>query len=130
MLQESQTTDATIGMGEAYRLVRSRRLGDRIGLSALGGVATALFTIFLVPLLLRPLPLLLFQLHLLRDYLIIYDWATAAVTLVFVALVSKIALAVPELVDDQGVTIGQAIHNSIMATAGWEGFFLLEFFSA
>jgi membrane-anchored glycerophosphoryl diester phosphodiesterase (GDPDase) len=41
--------------------------------------------------------------------------------------VTKIALAVPELVDDQSVTIGQAIRNSIMATAGWEVFFLLEF---
>ena len=40
---------------------------------------------------------------------------------------TKIALAVPELVDDQSVTIGQAIRNSIMATAGWEVFFLLEF---
>jgi hypothetical protein len=127
MLQESQPTDTTIGMGEAFRLVRSRRLGDLIGVSALAGVATALFTIFLVPLLLRPLPLLLFQLHLLRDYRIIYEWATAAVTLLFSALVTKIALAIPELVDDQGVTIGQAISNSIMATAGWEVFFLLEF---
>jgi hypothetical protein len=127
MLQESQPTDATIGIGEAFRLVRRRRLGDLIGVSALAGVATALFTIFLVPLLLRPLPLLLFQLHLLHHYLIIYDWTTAAVTLLFSALVTKMVLAVPELVDDHSVTIGQAIRNSIMATAGWEVFFLLEF---
>jgi hypothetical protein len=116
-----------MGIGQAFRLVRSRRLGDLIGISALAGVATALFNIFLLPLFLRPLPLLLFQLHLLHDYLIVYDWATAAVTLIFFALVAKMALAVPELVDDQSVTIGQAIRNSIMATAGWEVFFLLEF---
>jgi hypothetical protein len=127
MLQERKPTDATIGMGEAFRFVRSSRLGDLIRVSALAGIATALFTIFLVPLLLRPLPLLLFQLHLLHDYLIVYDWATAAVTLLFFALMTKIALAVPELVDDQGVTIAQAIRNSTMATAGWEVFFLLEF---
>jgi hypothetical protein len=127
MLQERKPTDATIGMEEAFRFVCSRRFGDLIGFSALAGVATTLFTIFLVPLLLRPLPLLLFQLHLFSDYLIIYDWATAAVTLLFAALATKIALAVPELVDDQGVAIGQAIRNSIMATAGWEVFFLLEF---
>jgi hypothetical protein len=127
MLQESQTTDATISIGQAFRIARSRRLGDLIGFSALVGVATTLFTIFLVPLLLRPLPLLLLPLHLLRDYLMIYDWANAAVTLVFAALVTKIAFAVPELLDDQGITLGQAIRNSIMATAGWELFFLLEF---
>lgn len=127
MLQKNQPTDATIGIGEAFRLVRSRRLGDLIAVSALAGVATALFIIFLVPLLLRPLPVLLFQLNLLHDYLIIYDWAAAAVTLLFSALVTKMTLAVPELVDDQSVPIGQAIRNSIMATAGWEVFFLLEF---
>jgi hypothetical protein len=127
LLQESKPTNATMGIGQAFRLVRSRRLGDLIGISALAGVATALFNIFLLPLLLRPLPLLLFQLHLLHDYLIVYDWATAAVTLIFFSLVAKMALAVPELVDDQSVTIGQAIRNSIMATAGWELFFLLEF---
>jgi hypothetical protein len=115
------------GIGQAFRHVRSRRLGDLIGISALAGVATALFNIFLLPLLLRPLPLLLFQLHLLHDYLIVYDWATAAVTLIFFSQVANMALAVPELVDEQSVTIGQAIRNSIMATAGWEVFLLLEF---
>lgn len=127
MLQESQPTDATIGVGEAFRLVCSRRLGDLIGVSALAGAGSALFTIFLLPLFLRPLPLLLFQLNLFHDYLIIYDWASAAVMLLFSALAAKMTLAVPELVDDQSVTIGQAIRNSIMATAGWEVFFLLEF---
>lgn len=127
MLHKSQSTDVTIGIGESFRLVRSRRLGDLMGVSALAGVATALFTIFMLPLLLRPLPLLLFQLNLFHDYLLIYDWATATVTLLFFALVSKMTPAVPELVDDQSVTIGQAIRNSNMATAGWEVFFLLEF---
>lgn len=127
MVQKSQSSDAAMGLGEAFRVVRARRFGTLIAVSALAGVATTLFTIFLVPLLLRPLPVLLFQLNLFHDYLIIYNWASAAVMLLFSALVTKMTLAVPELVDGQNVSIGQAIRNSIMATAGWEVFFLLEF---
>jgi membrane-anchored glycerophosphoryl diester phosphodiesterase (GDPDase) len=33
----------------------------------------------------------------------------------------------PELVFDQNISAGQAMRNSIRATAGWEVFFLLEF---
>jgi hypothetical protein len=125
--RETLSSDATMGIGEAFRLVRSHRLGALIGVSALAGAATALFTTFLLPLLLRPLPLLFFQLRLFRYYTIAYDWATAAFTLLFAALLAKMALAVPELVDDQNVSIGQSVRNSIKATTGWEVFFFLEF---
>jgi hypothetical protein len=127
MLQERQSPEATMTMGEAFQLVCKRRLGVLIGLSGLADAASILFNIFLMPLLLRPLPLVLLQLNLLRHYLIAYDWATAALTLLFVALLAKMALAIPELVDDQNVLLGQSIRNSIKATAGWEVFFFLEF---
>ena len=127
MLRESQSTDAKMGIGEAFRLVRSRRAVALTGISVLGGAAMAVFSIFLLPLLLRPLPLLLFQLNLFHDYLIAYDWATVALTLLFAALLAKMTLAIPELVDDQNVSIDQSIRNSIKATAGWEVFFFLEF---
>lgn len=127
MRRETLSSGATMGIGEACRLVCKHRLGALIGVSGLGGAATALFTTFLLPLLLRPLPLLLFQLGLYRYYSSAYDWATAALTLLFAALLAKMALAVPELVDDQNISIGQSVRNSIKATAGWEVFFFLEF---
>jgi hypothetical protein len=127
MLREIHPTEVTIGIGEAFRFVRTRRLAALVGVSGLAGAATAFFSIFLLPLLLRPLPLLLFQLNLLHDYVIAYDWATAALTLLFTALLAKMILAIPELADDQNVSIGQSIRNSIKATVGWEVFFFLEF---
>jgi hypothetical protein len=127
MLLKNQLTDATIGLGEAFRIVRSRRFGELIALSSLAGLGTALFIFFLLPLLLRPLPLLLFQFHLLDYFLSVFKWATVALTVILAALLNKMIFAAPELVFDQNISIGQAIRNSIRATAGWEVFFLLEF---
>jgi hypothetical protein len=127
MLGDGESPANTIRLGEAFRLVSRRRLGTLIAVSGLAGVGTALFGIFVLPLLLRPLPLLLLQLNLFHDYLIVYDLATAALTLLFTALLAKMILAIPELADDQNLSIGQSIRNSIKATAGWEVFFFLEF---
>src|SRR5215831_10517522 len=62
MLLKHQLNEATIGLGEAFRIVRNRRFGELMALSSLVGVGMALFNFFLVPLLLRPLLLLLFAL--------------------------------------------------------------------
>lgn len=127
MVLESQSKDGTIGLGEALRIVRSRRLGELLGLSSLAGLCTALFSVFMLPLLLRPLLLLLFSLHLFDYFPGVFKWATVALIVILAALLNKMTFAVPELVLDQSLSIGQAIRNSIMATAGWEVFFLLEF---
>jgi hypothetical protein len=127
VLQERQSPDAPMTMGEAFQLVCKRRLGALIGVSGLAGVATAFFNVFLLPLLLRPLPLLLFQLNWFRYDLVVYKLAIAVLTLLFAALLAKMTLAIPELMDDQNVLLWQSIRNSIAATAGWEVFFLLEF---
>lgn len=127
MLSKNQSTDAAIGLGEAFRNVCGRRLGALITLSTLAGLGTVLFSVFLLPLLLRPLPLLLFRLHLFDYYSSAFWWVTLVFTLIFAALLNKMFLAVPELVFDQNISFGTAIRNSISATAGWEVFFLLEF---
>jgi hypothetical protein len=127
MVQKSQSTDAAIGLGEAFRNICGRRLGAVITLSTLAGLGTVLFSVFLLPLLLRPLPLLLFRLHLFDYYSSTFWWVTLVFTLIFAALLNKMFLAVPELVFDQNISFGTAIRNSISATAGWEVFFLLEF---
>jgi len=126
-LQERQSPDATMTMSAAFQLVCRRRLVSLVGLSCLAGVASTLFNIFLLPLLLRPLPLVLLQLNLLDHYLIAYSLTTAALTLLFAALLAKITLAIPDLVDDQNVLLGQSIRKRIAATTGWEVFFFLEF---
>jgi hypothetical protein len=130
MLHERHPAGNPMRIGEAFRLVRSRRQGSLVGISALAGAATGLFSIFLMPLLLRPLPLLLMQLHLVDDldnYRLAFTWTSAALILMFAALLTKMALAVPELVDDPDVSVGGSIRNSIKATAGWELFFVLMF---
>jgi hypothetical protein len=127
MVQERQSPDAPMALGEAFRLVRSRRLVTLAAAAGLVGVGSAFFSIFLLPVLLRLLPLLLFQLGLFRYYVTVYDWATAAFTLIFTALLAKMILAIPELADDQNALLGPSIRNSISATTGWEVFFLLEF---
>jgi hypothetical protein len=127
ILSEIQLTDTPIAIGKAFQLARTRRLGALVGVSGLAGVITAVFNMILLPLLLRPFLLMLASLQLFRYYLVFYDWATAVFTLVFVALLAKITLAIPELVEDNNVSIGQAIRNSIRATAGWEVFFFVEF---
>jgi hypothetical protein len=78
MVLESQSKDATIGLGEAFRIVRSRRLGELIGLSCLAGLCTVLFSVFLLPLLLRPLPLVLSALDLFDYFSSVFKWATVA----------------------------------------------------
>lgn len=127
MLLKSQSQDGTIGLGEAFRIIRSRRLGELLGLSSVAGLCTALFSAFLLPLLLRPLLLLLYSLHLFDYYISVIKWAPVALLVIVAALLNKMVLAAPELVCDQNISIGQAIHNSIRLTAGWEVFFLLEF---
>jgi hypothetical protein len=127
VLQTRQAPDAKMKMSAAFQLVCKRRLGALVGVSCLPGVASALFNVFLLPLLLRPLPLLLFQFNWFRYDLVVYNVATAALTLVFAALLAKMTLAIPELMDDQNVLFWQSIRNSIAATAGWEIFFFLEF---
>ncbi len=127
MLSKDQSTDAAMGLGDAFRNVCGRRLGALITLSTLAGLGTVLFSVLLLPLLLRPLPLLLFQLHLFDYYSSAFWWVTLVFTLIFAALLNKMFLAVPELVFDKNISIGKAIRNSISATAGWEVFFLLEF---
>lgn len=125
MLHERHPAGNPMRIGEAFRLVRSRRPGSLIGISALAGAATGLFSIFLMPLLLRPLPLLLMRLDLLDAYLVAIRWTSAALILMFAALLTKMALAVPELVDDPDISVRASIRNSIKATAGWELFFVL-----
>jgi hypothetical protein len=127
MLSEIQSTYAPMGIGRAFGLARTRRAGALVGVSGLAGVITAVFNIILLPLLLRPFLLMLASLQLFRYYLVFYDWATAAFTLLFIALLAKITLAIPELVEDNKVLVGQSIRNSIRATAGWEVFFFVEF---
>jgi hypothetical protein len=127
MLLKRQSKDATIGVGEAFRIVLTRRLGDLMGLSGLAGLGTALFSVFLLPLLLRPLALLLFAPQLFDYYPSIFKWATVALTAIVAALLNKMIFAAPELVFDQNISIGQAIRNSIRETAGLEVFFLVEF---
>lgn len=127
MLQDRYSTGSPMKIAEAFRLVRGGHLGPLVGISALAGAVTALFSIFLMPLLLRPLPFLLMQLDLLDSYLVAFKWAGAALILLFAALLTKMALAVPELVDDQNASLGGSIRNSIKATAGWELFFVLDF---
>ena len=95
-------------------------------MSALGTVAATCFSVFLLPLLLRPLPLLAYRFAFYHNYSTVYVWATGVLTFLFAALLAKMSLAIPELVDDESVAIGQAIRNSIKATAGWEIFFFLE----
>ena len=126
LLQESYPTGA-LPIGEAFKLARTRRLGPLLGASALAAVAITLFSVFLLPVLLRPLPLLVYQFDLFRSYRTAYNWATAALTLFFAALLAKMSLAIPDLIDDENVSIGQSFRNSIRATAGWEIFFFLEF---
>jgi hypothetical protein len=127
MLGERQSPDEMIRMGEAFQLVLSRRLSVLIGASALGALASIVFNLFLLPLLLRVLPLILFQLNSFRYYLTVYVWAAAVLRLVFAALLVKMTLAIPELVDDQNVSLVQSIRNSVAITTGWETFFFLEF---
>jgi len=127
MLQDRRSTGSPMKISEAFQLVRSGHLGPLVGISALAGAATALFSIFLVPLLLRALPLLLIQLDLFENYLVAFKWASAALILLSAAVLTKMALAVPELVDDQNASFGGSIRNSIKATAGWELFFVLNF---
>jgi hypothetical protein len=127
MLQDRRSAGSPMKIAEAFRLVRGGHPGALIGISALAGTATALFSIFLLPLLLRPLPLLLMQLGLLDSYFVAFKWAGAALILLFAALVTKMALAVPELVDDENASFGGSIRNSIKATPGWELFFVLDF---
>lgn len=127
MLQDRHSTGSPMKIAEAFRLVRGGHLGSLVGISALAGTVTALFSILLMPLLLRPLPLLLMQLDLLDSYFAAFKRAGAALILLFAALLTKMALAFPELVDDQSASLGGAIRNSIKATAGWELFFVLDF---
>lgn len=127
VLGERQSPDAPMTMGAAFQQIFKFRLGVLAGISGLAGLATAFFNIFLIPLLLKPLALLLFQFKLLDYFSSTYECATVALTVVFAAFLSKIALAIPELVEDPSVVFEQSIRNSIKATTGWEGFFFLEF---
>lgn len=127
MLHDRQTAESPMKIGEAFRLVRARRLGSLVSISALAGAATGLFNILLIPMLLRPVPLLLRQLRVFSDYFVIFGWIRTAFLLIFAALLTKMALAVPELVDDPDASLGGSIRNSIKATAGWELFFVLMF---
>lgn len=127
MTRERKTPDEIVTMGEAFQLALSRRLGALIGASALGVMASVVFNLFLLPLLLRALPLLLFQFNSFRYYLIAYDWTTAVLRLLFAALLAKMTLAIPNLIDDQNVSLAQSIRNSVKITTGWEAFLFLEF---
>lgn len=125
MLQDRHSTGSPMKIADAFHLAGNSRRGVLIEISALAGTVTALFSILFVPVLLRPLPLLLMQLDV--DYLVALKWARAALILLFAALMTKMALAVPELVDDQNASLGGSIRNSIKATAGWEIFIVLYF---
>jgi hypothetical protein len=125
MLHERQPAGNPMRIGDAFRLVRTRRLRSLVGISALAGVATGLFNTLVIPLLLRPLPLLLLELHTIGSYIVVFRWTSAALTVMFAALLTKMALAVPELIDDPHASAGGAVRNSITATAGWDLFFVL-----
>ncbi len=126
MLQQRQFPDGRIPISGIFQQILKGHLGVLAGISGLAGLSTALFNTFLIPLLLKPLPYLMFRLHLFDSYFIVRKCAVVALTLVFAALISKITLAVPELVEDPNVIFEHALRNSDKATTGWEGFFLLE----
>jgi hypothetical protein len=59
--------------------------------------------------------------------LIAAKFINAVIMILICAMLAKMALGVPELVDDHDITPGKAVRNSLVATLGWEWFFAVLF---
>ncbi|PYP87031.1 MAG: hypothetical protein DMG65_17635 [Candidatus Angelobacter sp. Gp1-AA117] len=107
-------------LSDGYSSVRDR-FGAVIGISVLSWIIMFVFGHVLTN---GFLWLLMYSRHIYPNWLFV-DICYYVPQLAVAGLLSRVALAVPELMDDPHVSLSQAVRNSIRKTEDWERFLLL-----
>jgi hypothetical protein len=103
----------TVPAAQAFRSAMTQ-FGKIAAAAFLGALATILFSGILIPILLRPLPFLFFYLHSnYRGYSLTYSLGRGLVLIVFGVLLSRMAPAIPNLVDNPGRSLRDAVRGAL-----------------
>ena len=127
MLNEKKNP-AQVRLSAAFQRVWSARWGALVVLSFFAAGLTTLFYAFVRPIFTRLLMAIWYYSGLSFSSALTAGKFVDAVSVVLICvMLAKMALAVPELVDDHDILPGRAIRNSLAATLGWEWVFTLLF---
>jgi hypothetical protein len=129
MLHEGK--DSTqLRLSAAFQRVWSARRRALLALSFFAAGITTLFYEFVRPIFFRPLMTISYYSGLSPDAALTAAKFIGAVSMVLICVVlAKMALGVPELVEDHDIAPGRAVRNSLVATMGWEWAFAVLFFA-
>ena len=120
------TGDKRMSLAQAMESVKPS-VGRIVRAGLYGALSTIVFYVLVMPVLLRPLPFILFAIP--GPYINIrlaFSIVRGSILLLFSTLLAKMALAIPELVDNKGRTsLREAVGNSLRHTAGHELFLAL-----
>lgn len=107
-------------LSDGYTSVR-KRLGAVIGIGALSWILMFIFGNLLMS---GFLWLLMYGRHIYMSR-IFMDTCFYVTQLLVAGLLSRMALAIPELMDDPKISLSQAVRSSIRKTENWEPFFIV-----
>jgi len=117
---------AQVRLSAAFQRVSSR-WGALVVLSFFAAGISTLFYEFVRPIFFRPLMAIFYSGLSPQSALTVSKIVDAVSVILICVILAKTALGVTELLDDHDIPPGRAVRNSLVATLGWEWFFVLLF---